>query len=1399
MDEHIGDLHVGLSLDDARYYADLKAMEAETISTMDAIDRQKAIIPVRIDERNLRHELRKISREMAAWKREFSGDDDKSGLKAILDELAARREIIQSQLDEAELHRQNLGYINQAKTLDERRAREAEVEERRKAAEAEKAAEKERIRRRREQREKEQDEDRAAKRRRDEEIHAERMTRERAKTQREIERSTKEEAKTLKEISDLKPEEIAAARRRAADEFDRMAADENGSFRRYKDEHASEIEDFQIARDIADYYEAENEWIAHKRMEAEDKAQEELERHRDANAHKSANREHKRRGWWYRVTAGGSNTPMETFRKLLKEPVRMGPFSVSMRGVLAAMTTLNPILRMVIGSLSSMIGSLGAATLAFGALGLAAAGGFAQIGAGLFMVMRPMVNEFKMASQATDAYAKAVAKYGATSDQAKTKHEQMNNVIKSMSPTARAAYRDLAIVQTTFERMTMKARPYLDGLLRSGMNAFRQAAPGFSKNTVRATGIISTELSTIFDRINSSRNRGNDPLNTMFVNANKALGPLIRGMGYLGEALAHIGASASRFLAPLSLGFARAMDKFLDKTEKTKSLDGTINRLMVDLVSVGRLLGSSTRLLKNFFNAGRPTGQGLFDSLTKTFNNWNKKITSETGKAKLRLFFEQAAVTARRFGETIVAIGQAFGIFSKLTAPLAAGVAGLVDAFNSIVGAIAGTAAGLRIIQALITGLVAGMITFKVVTALTSGAFGRFMGTLIMDLRTGGSAFAAFGATAASSTAMATMGLSLIVGLLATVAAGFLMGGDHVDEMRKKIDDAKDSSDALAASLADTMSGQGMLKLDLRDQKAALKNMTKGTPEYERQLRTIADTQRRINQGEQEITGKIRNRMNARTEEVGKAKQAYTTAKAQVEEVKNDAKFRAQSAEEQKNQLDALEESLKLDEKRTTYTVAQNKALGDRFELMRAQANQADLPQGKAGENIRQLLGELGSISKAGYNIAAKIAVTAPTADDLRLEADAAKKALQAGLSGGAVMKIIADGKNAKAIIDKLTKTTTKYIELKAVDQVTPVIDNLKSSLTAAFRVVGASAEGYMPAASGYTKTTAAGRARRRPMRRAMGKFNEPTFLVGEENRSEYVIATNPAYRRQNQMYLAQAASEIGMYAEPAARGRTPNSSILLADALLDSKTILSKMKQDRRRAKALEKKIKKYNRLAKKPKSGSSAYISHQDDVAELRAIKQDLRRNTNKKLPGVIGGISYQRNLIDEATNEMTLAEKSGNGARYEAARKRKEAALLALDQMYLKAERGQRGGRLSKLRAERYQIESDLADTRTSSIGGIAGAIGQAQIDQLTSQLTSARNEAVINSMFGSTAGGLNDIIASGGPRRSGRGDGAPVIHINTLVPSDQRTLDTINDVVVGAMSTQGNRIAAGMTVG
>lgn len=94
----------------------------------------------------------------------------------------------------------------------------------------------------------------------------------------------------------------------------------------------------------------------------------------------------------------------------------------------------------------------------------------------------------------------------------------------------------------------------------------------------------------------------------------------------------------------------------------------------------------------------------------------------------------------------------------------------------------------------------------------------------------------------------------------------------------------------------------------------------------------------------------------------------------------------------------------------------------------------------------------------------------------------------------------------------------------RAVSKTVTVVANTINNVTNAVKNITGHAEGGVH--NNFEKTNG-------------GLYNKPTLLVGEENRDEYVIATNPAYRRSNAQYLKEAADELGFEVTPAAKGKT--------------------------------------------------------------------------------------------------------------------------------------------------------------------------------------------------------------------------------------------------------------------
>lgn len=139
--------------------------------------------------------------------------------------------------------------------------------------------------------------------------------------------------------------------------------------------------------------------------------------------------------------------------------------------------------------------------------------------------------------------------------------------------------------------------------------------------------------------------------------------------------------------------------------------------------------------------------------------------------------------------------------------------------------------------------------------------------------------------------------------------------------------------------------------------------------------------------------------------------------------------------------------------------------------------------------------------------------------------------------------------KKVQGFRDKTVRMRTTA-DTSGVSSVQSAINSLPSEVVIPVRVSGSASVSraaggpVVGAASGRDIGPAAQRRREDSATRANspansngGTYARPTLLVGEENRREYVIATNPAYRQNNVGYLAAAADEFGYRLETAATG----------------------------------------------------------------------------------------------------------------------------------------------------------------------------------------------------------------------------------------------------------------------
>lgn len=1133
-----------------------------------------------------------------------------------------------------------------------------------------------------------------------------------------------------------------------------------------------------------------------------------------------------------------SKNPMETFRKTMREPVRLGPFSATIKGIASAFTMLGPLVYSVGLTLISFIGIVGGAAVALGGLGVAAIGGFGQAFVGMRYAMKPAIDDFKVLTQTGDAYSKAVLKYGEGSKQAATAQAQMNHALKSASPLARQATTDFTASKIAFGKMTAPTRQAAGQMLGDTMKTVRQMAPRFARNTNLASGGLQRGVSSTLGKIRDNEAGGGGALSTMFRNSAKAMQPLITGAGNLFMAFSRIGASASRYFAPLANTFQKWSSHILAVTSNTGALNGKMSGLMADLKSVGRLLMASGRWAKDLLDTSRESGRGLADSLTGQFKKWDDAIKSPGGRKKLSQWFKESATLMKNFLNTLKpiisavsewarALSQVSGIAFGFSAALAriVGFALKLPIVNQALIGLAAAGAGLSVIARLKTSTVLmGMVTAAMAAVralqallLSSSAVTAALVTIEVAAPRAGLALTAM----LTSTTLLTgvVGLAIVaVGLLVYGLMKLGSSGDaatqRLEARINRVGDALDAATVKSKEFQQSFQQKQSAQTDAQDAYDVAKANELATRGTEANKNAILD-------------------LNAAYEELDKAKKANHNTSGQItrdatknqgvalqqgRDIRKDAKTYSVSNTEftrnaagrmvfksgssaglpptQSKEMGHLvagdldRSSAKLRQIRADYSKyvednknnplqptgdtekiitlinrelaarKANKAAQDQINTATAVAARAHL---RMGTDNPQMLNQLSRVGATSQPLAKQIAVTYKNQGDVRAVAQTAADAMQRGVSAHAigvqlkahpgsakdVDTAIAKMKPGKSVAvktaantDGATKDLADWVDAQNKD---PKTITVKVKTKAAGAEGGAFASGgIFAAASGYTIDSAYKSASRRPTHRAAGKFSEPTLLVGEENRPEYVIATNPAYRSANIGYLASAAGDLGFNIVKAAASGTSPRKVLL-NALLNEG-----IADDDPRGKPFVKKVK-----------NKAVFLHYLEDKAS--SLSTMMSNDEKQNHPGMWKTHKSQRmSYLGQLAHFYRSARTVGSKAN-----KAKIDGLIA-------------------------STQGDLIDLKASVFGGGDQAQKDAQIAQLNAQLTSSKNALAINNAFTESVGGFMNsggFVASGGPNRLARSGGGQTFIINTLHPGDSTTLSAIGNAAVAGFGYQG----------
>lgn len=200
-------------------------------------------------------------------------------------------------------------------------------------------------------------------------------------------------------------------------------------------------------------------------------------------------------------------------------------------------------------------------------------------------------------------------------------------------------------------------------------------------------------------------------LETIFVNAKAAIGPLLAGVNDLMQGLLSLAGVGSDFLPGASQSFADTMANFRAWAESPDGQNKFRDFLRDSLDALGKiweLAKSVGKALGGLVTSAEPSGESMLESLTRNLDRFSAWLNSPEGQQSMRHFWEDVRTTVTNLGQLAVWIGQA-----------ATRLYELFDAFRDLTS--------LNIFQG-------ALFTLIDVIGLVPGAFGQIRDWLVQYL-----------------------------------------------------------------------------------------------------------------------------------------------------------------------------------------------------------------------------------------------------------------------------------------------------------------------------------------------------------------------------------------------------------------------------------------------------------------------------------------------------------------------------------------------------------------------------------------------------------------------------------------------------------------------------------------
>jgi hypothetical protein len=365
--------------------------------------------------------------------------------------------------------------------------------------------------------------------------------------------------------------------------------------------------------------------------------------------------------------------------------LRLGPFTGSLKQFAIALSFLGPTITDLLGATGALVGVLGSGISGAAALGAGALTGFATAGLGLLFSTRNTRQELTQARTSINAYQNAVLKYGRSADKTKTKQEEMNSVLRQISPLARETALGTEKFFDGWDKGSKQTQENLGRISKDGFGALNDLRDQWASRTNEFSGMLADGLSSAFDFLRGPE--GSSLIDGIMGDFNKNTPKMLSGLGAFAEGFLRFAREGARNLDILSGGIDNLGNKFRDWT-KSDDFGTTIRRWSTDARDLMRLFGAMGRVTMHFFGAGSRAGLGLVHAMTDALNEWDKKLTSTSGRKGVASGFERAADGARALWNAIAPMAGAFLQWSSNLSPFVTGLLHGVGFVSEIVGGV---------------------------------------------------------------------------------------------------------------------------------------------------------------------------------------------------------------------------------------------------------------------------------------------------------------------------------------------------------------------------------------------------------------------------------------------------------------------------------------------------------------------------------------------------------------------------------------------------------------------------------------------------------------------------------------------------------------------------------------